>query len=361
MTLSVALRHRRGDFDLDVSFAAADGITALFGRSGAGKTTVIQAIAGLLTPTAGRIEAGGRVLFDGAAGVDVPAHRRGAAVVFQDGRLFPHMTVAGNLAFARRFARRPAAVAPLVALLGLGDLLRRRPAGLSGGETQRVAIARALATGPALLLLDEPLASLDEARRAEILPYLERLRAEARLPMVYVSHQVSEVARLADTVVVLREGRVAAAGPAATVFADALAAAQMGPRDAGVLLEGRIAAHHAVDGLSEVRLSAATLTLPMVQAGIGTTVRLRLRATDVILARPGVVASTQNVLPVTVTSVTDGVGPGALVGLACGKDRILARLTQRSVRELGLAPGTQCVALLKALAVAPEDVVVLGR
>ncbi len=361
--MKVAVRLvRRAGFPIDVAFEASGGITALFGRSGAGKSTVIAMIAGLERPEAGHVSVGDRVLFDSASGRNVSPHARRTPVVFQDGRLFPHLTVAGNLAFARRFGGgRPAALEPIVELLGIGPLMRRRPGRLSGGEKQRVAIARALATSPDMLLLDEPLAALDEARKAEILPYLERLRSETGLPMIYVSHAVSEVARLADRVVMLRDGRSVAAGPVAEVFADASAAAIMGPRDAGAILEGTVARHHPADGLTEVTLSSVSLMLPLVSAAPGTRVRLRLRATDIIVTTgPTDGMSTRNVMPARVTFVREGEGPGALVGLVCGEDRLIARLTQRSVRELGLTPGVACAAILKAIAVPPEDVTVLG-
>ncbi len=361
MKLSVRLR-REARFPIDVAFEADGGVTALFGRSGAGKSTVIAMIAGLERPEAGHVAVGERVLFDSDARVSLAPHARRTPVVFQDGRLFPHLTVAGNLAFARRFGGAvPGPLEPVVELLGIGGLMDRRPGRLSGGEKQRVAIARALASSPDLLLLDEPLAALDEARKAEILPYLDRLRSETGLAMIYVSHAVSEVARLADHVVMLQGGASVAAGPVAEVFADAATAAIVGPRDAGAILEGRIAAHMPDDALTEVALSSVRLTLPMVAAPPGTRVRLRLRATDIIVgigATAGL--STRNVMPSIVTFVREGEGPGALVGLRCGDDRLLARLTQRSVRELGLAPGVACNAILKSVAVPPEDVTVLG-
>jgi molybdate transport system ATP-binding protein len=198
MSLSVRLCHRFGGFDLDLAFDAPGGVTALFGRSGAGKTTVINAVAGLLRPDAGRIVAAGRVLLDTGAGVNLPAHRRRIGYVFQDARLFPHLTVRQNLLYGRWFGGRRdgPGLDRIVALLGIGGLLPRRPATLSGGEKARVAIGRAILSNPDLLALDEPLAALDEARRAEILPYLERLRDDLGLPMLYVSHALAEVARL---------------------------------------------------------------------------------------------------------------------------------------------------------------------
>ncbi len=210
--LEVRVAKRLGDTTIDVGFATAGRVTALFGPSGSGKTSVVNMIAGLIRPDRGRIAAGGAVLFDDAARVDVPVHRRRVGYVFQEGRLFPHLSVSGNLAYGRvmnRLARDAAEWDRVVGLLGLGALLRRTPGTLSGGERQRVAIGRALLSRPRLLLLDEPLASLDEARKAEILPYLERLRDETGVPMVYVSHVEAEIRRLADAVVRLAGGRVA--------------------------------------------------------------------------------------------------------------------------------------------------------
>jgi molybdate transport system ATP-binding protein len=198
--LEVSAQHRMGDFSLDVAFVA-QGVTALVGPSGAGKTSVINAVSGLLRPDAGRIVFAGQVLC--APGVWVPAHQRGFGVVFQEGRLFPHMTVRGNLTYGG-----VAGLDAVVDMLGIGGLLERRPAGLSGGERQRVALGRALVMRPRMLLLDEPLAGLDGARKAEILPYLERVRDEAGVPILYVSHAGDEVARLATCVVRMEAGRV---------------------------------------------------------------------------------------------------------------------------------------------------------
>jgi molybdate transport system ATP-binding protein len=215
--LSVAITKRLGDFALDAAFDSAGGVTALFGPSGSGKTSVINMIAGLMRPDEGRITLDGDVLFDAAASINVRPWKRRIGTVFQDGRLFPHLSVRHNLDYGRwmsGFAADPSAFAHAVELLDIGHLLDRRPGKLSGGERQRVAFGRALLMRPRLLLLDEPLASLDAARKAEILPYLERLRDDSRLPMIYVSHDASEVARIATDVVRLEDGRVVATGGA---------------------------------------------------------------------------------------------------------------------------------------------------
>ena len=221
MNLAVDIAHRLGRFDLRATFAAEGNLTALFGRSGAGKTTLVNLIAGLSRPERGRIAIGDVTLVDTAGGIFVPKHRRRVGYVFQEGRLFPHLTVRRNLLYGHWFtprAERYQRFDRVVELLGIAPLLERRPHSLSGGEKQRVAIGRALLASPRLLLMDEPLAALDEARKAEILPYIERLRDEAKVPIVYVSHSIAEVTRLANTVVVLSEGRVAAAGPAGEVM-----------------------------------------------------------------------------------------------------------------------------------------------
>ncbi len=213
--LSVDVEKRLGEFSLHARFETADGVTGVFGSSGSGKTTLVNMIAGLIAPDRGRIAVDQAVLFDSHAGINVPAHRRHIGYVFQEGRLFPHLTVAANLDYGRRMcglARDPADLKRIVDLLDIGHLLDRRPGKLSGGERQRVAIGRALLMRPRLLLLDEPLASLDTARKREILPYLEKLRDEARVPMVYVSHHPGELRRIATAVVLIESGRVTATG-----------------------------------------------------------------------------------------------------------------------------------------------------
>ncbi|SFD07512.1 molybdenum ABC transporter ATP-binding protein [Tropicimonas isoalkanivorans] len=357
MTFSVRLRHHLSDFTLDAAFEAPDGVTALLGHSGAGKTTVVQAVAGLLRPDEGRVAVGGWVMGDTAAGVWLPPHRRGVGYVFQEGRLFPHMTVRRNLAYGCRAQGRGVEEAEfdrIVHLLGIAGLLDRRPAGLSGGEKQRVAIGRALLSRPRLLLLDEPLAALDEARKQEILPFIEALRDEAGLPILYVSHAVAEVARLATTVVVLERGRVLRSGPTASVLSDLEIVPSFGPRSAGAVIEARVVAHLA-DGLSELRTSAGALLLPGIAAPPGRLLRIRILAHEVILsrARPEGL-SALNILPATVSGLRTVPGDCVMVQLASGDDTLLARITTRSARALALTPGTPCHAIVKSVAVAPQ-------
>jgi molybdate transport system ATP-binding protein len=213
--LTVNVEKQLAEFSLCAAFTTHRGATALFGPSGAGKTSLVNMLAGLIAPDRGRITLDDTVLFDSDTGIDVPAHRRRIGYVFQEGRLFPHLTVASNLDYGRRMSGLPhdsSEMTRIVGLLDIGHLLDRRPGKLSGGERQRVAVGRALLMRPRLLLLDEPLASLDAARKREILPYLETLRDEARMPMVYVSHNPGELRRIATSVVRIEAGRVTATG-----------------------------------------------------------------------------------------------------------------------------------------------------
>jgi molybdate transport system ATP-binding protein len=359
MTLSVSLSHAFPGFTLEAAFEAPEGLTVLFGRSGSGKTTVVNAVAGLLKPDRGRITVAGRPLCDTAQGLWLPPHRRRLGYVFQEGRLFPHLTVRQNLAYGARFAPRGAPGPDPVAvidLLGIGRLLARRPGALSGGEKARVAIGRALLSRPEVLLMDEPLAALDQARREEILPYLERLRDETRVPILYVSHSVAEVARLATTLVLLREGRVLRTGPATEVLADPAAAHAIGLAEAGAVVEARLLGQEP-DGLTVLATSAGRLYLPRIAAPEGAAIRIRIHASDVILSRRAPEGlSALNILPGTIEAVHLGEGPGAMVQLRSGSDLILARLTRRSVEALALAPGVTCHAILKTVAVARGDI-----
>ena len=365
MSLSVAIRHAFSGFSLDIAFEAPAGVTALFGRSGSGKTTVVNALAGLIAVDAGHARVDGDTLFDTGERVFLPPHRRRIGYVFQEARLFPHMSVRQNLGYGRWFARRHGAdvadMDSVVEMLGIGALLARRPGTLSGGERQRVAIGRALLSGPRLLLMDEPLASLDEARKTEILPYLERLSRETKVPILYVSHSVAEVARLATTVVAIDEGRVVRAGTPSEVLSDPQAVPTLGIRDAGAVIGASVTAHHA-DGLSELAISGGRLLLPRIAAGQGARVRVRIHAHDIMLSlTPQEGISALNQLPVEIVSLRRGDGPGVVVQLRCGTDRLLARITRRSADALGLAPGLACHAILKSVAVAQEDVWVEGK
>jgi molybdate transport system ATP-binding protein len=349
MTLEVDLTHEQGAFRAEMAFRAEGRLTCLFGRSGAGKTTLVNAIAGLVRPQAGRIVVDGVTLLDTARGVVLPPHRRRIGYVFQEGRLFPHLSVRQNLLFGRWFVRGSGGpdLDAVSGLLGIGPLLERRPSTLSGGEKQRVAIGRALLARPRLLLMDEPLAALDDARKAEILPYVERLRDEAAVPIVYVSHAVAEVARLADTVVMLEAGRVVATGPASEILAARLPPLE-GERDAGAVLEGRIVARDETYGLARVATSAGEVWLPTGRP-MGDAVRLLVPAREVMIAteRPAGI-SALNVLPARIEALAERAG-SVDVTLACGEARLLARVTRKSAADLGLSPGREVFALVKSM------------
>lgn len=361
--LDVAVRHAFAGFTLDASFSAPPGVTVLFGRSGSGKTTVVNAVAGLLMPDEGRVAAGDWVLLDTARNVRLKPHRRRLGYIFQEGRLFPHLTVKQNLAYGGWFAPKGAAredMGRVVELLGVGHLLGRRPGALSGGEKQRVAIGRALLSAPRLILADEPLAALDEARKAEIMPYFERLRDEVNIPILYVSHSASEVARLATTVIALDAGRVVAQGPAAEVLGDP-AVLPAGAREAGAVLTATVVVHHA-DGLTELDAGGLPLFLPHVAQAPGGVLRVRIAAHDVILSRSRPEGlSALNILPGVVRDVRPGEGPGAIVALDTAAGRVLARITRRSAAALELAPGVEAHAVIKTVSVAPSDIGGGGR
>lgn len=354
MTLDVALRHAFPGLALEIAFSApAPGVTALFGPSGAGKSTVIAVVAGLLRPDWARIVLPGAVLADTGAGVWTPPERRRVGLVFQDARLFPHMTVLNNLRYGQRRAPPgPILLDDVVGLLGIEALLARRPATLSGGERSRVAIGRALLAQPRLLLMDEPLASLDAARRAEILPYLGRLRTALQLPILYVTHALDEVVRLADTLVLMEAGRVCAAGPLDAVLARSDLPLAFRD-DAGAILAGHVAAHHSDRRLTEVAAAGRSILVPLIASAVGTPVRLRVPAREIVLATQAPEAvSLHNILPATVTAITeDEARHAALVGLALDGGALLARVTPDAVVRLGLRPGVPALALFKSVAV----------
>ena len=353
--LEVDIAARRGAFAVHAAFASDASIVALFGRSGAGKSTMVNAIAGILRPERGRIAVGGRVLFDSAAGIDVPPERRRVGYVFQDALLFPHLSVRANLAFgesltpaAERFVHHDR----VLELLGLRSLLERGTRDLSGGEKQRVAIGRALLTSPRILLMDEPLASLDAPRKAEILQYVELLRDELRLPIVYVSHAIEEVTRLADHLVLVSDGRTVAQGPATQVLARPELRPLTGRYEAGAVIDTRVARHDEVFGLTVLAFADGELLLPNVDALIGEPVRARIRARDVSIAieRPRGL-SVQNVLESTIVDLSEEFGAIVDVELRVGSTPLTARITRKAAIELGLAPGKRVYALVKAVSI----------
>lgn len=356
--IDVHLMHRFEGFDIDVSLHLPVGVTALFGHSGAGKTTVVNAIAGLLRPDQARIVVNGRVVADTDAKLWIPPNKRRVGYVFQDARLFDHMSVRRNLLYGAPVEGR---LPEIVDLLGIAPLLDRRPRDLSGGERQRVAIGRALLSEPDLLLMDEPLAALDAPRKAEILPYLIGLRDEARLPILYVSHAMSEVAQLANTLVLMEAGRVVAAGPVDEVLADPDLVPHLGIRNAGSVLTG-VLEGDPVDGLSRLRVPGGDLLLPELSYAQGRHVRVRIEAQDVILSltRPQGI-SALNVLEGRVGDIKSGSGPGAIVSIDLGASGLLARVTRRSVTAMSLQKGQPIFAIIKTVAVAPVDIGAVGN
>ncbi|MFY7959844.1 MAG: molybdenum ABC transporter ATP-binding protein [Elsteraceae bacterium] len=352
--IDVAVKRRIGGFTLDASFQSDARLTALFGRSGAGKTTVINMIAGLIRPDAGRVVIKGEVLVDVERGIYTPKHRRRVGYVFQDARLFPHLNVRQNLLYGRWFARGESGGMDLdqvVALLGLEPLLRRRPEGLSGGEKQRVAIGRALLARPRLLLMDEPFAALDETRKNEIFPYMERLRDETDTPIVYVSHALREVTRLAGAMALMDHGRVTAIGPPAALMA------RLGSIDDGSVLEGEVVALDAPFGLSLVRTQAGLLRVGGLALPIGAATPVHIPAGGVLISRErleGVSALNQLAARVAAIDPPSAEEPHQrLVRLDCGGATLLARLTTKSVVELGLAPGQPVFAIIKSVSLNP--------
>lgn len=347
--LEVDITGKAGTFRLSVRFTAEPGVTALFGRSGAGKSTVLKMIAGTARPEEGRITAGGRVFYESAGGIDLPPRARGIGFVFQEGRLFPHLSVRRNLTYARWAGRRAGrrSLDEVVALLGLEAHLERFPGTLSGGERQRVAIGRALLADPQILLMDEPLSSLDRERRAEILPYLEAVANETHIPVLYVSHDTDEVARLADRVVAIEEGRVRAIGTAAEILGHSSEAGQ----EVVSILEGKVIDVDADYGTATVRVGDEKIELSAGNLMQGSKVRLRVRAADIAIAtvqHEGL--SIRNQLWCEVKSV-ERRGNSADVMLAFGSENLFARITAKSADLLRLRAGTQVVALIKAVSV----------
>ena len=351
----VRLNLTRPSFTLDVDLdLPGDGITVLFGASGSGKTSLLCCVAGLEHTPGALVRIAGETWQDDDAGIYLPTWQRPLGYVFQEASLFAHLNVRKNLQFGLKRSQSPtntAALEPAIALLGIAALLDRSTDQLSGGERQRVAIARALATQPRLLLLDEPLASLDQARRQDILPWLERLRDELKIPMLYVTHSSDEVARLADTLVVLDAGKVKACGPVSEVLAATDATAVLGD-DTGALLDATVAERDARWHMARLAFNGGSLWLRDTGLALGRKVRVRVLARDVSVAtQEPQQTSIQNLLPCAVQSITADTHPSqALVRMACGDSVLLARITARAVDALKLVPGMAVWAQVKAAA-----------
>jgi molybdate transport system ATP-binding protein len=358
MRIEIDVEKRLGSFHLRAAFSCDASVTALFGRSGCGKSTVLNLVAGLLRPDRGRIAVGERVLFDTSAAVDVAPEKRRVGYVFQDGLLLPHLSVRQNLVFGRFFtppAERWADFDRIVGLLDLAPLLERWPQRLSGGEKQRVAIGRALLASPRLLLMDEPLASLDAGRRGEILYYIERLRDEVGVPILYVSHEIEEVVRLAGHMVLLSEGAIAASGAVRDLMARIELRPIIGRYEGGAVIETRVAAQDLESGLARLTFAGGELLIPDVDALVGETLRVRVRARDVAIAleRPRDI-SVLNCFRGRILEIGDEAGASVDVRLDIAGAPIIARITRHSASRLRLAAGQEVWALVKAVSLDPH-------
>ena len=354
LSLRMQLSYPRLALDVREELSLS-GVTALFGPSGSGKSTLLRLIAGLETPRAGRIALGAAVWFDSRRGVNAPAHLRSVGFMFQDSRLFDHLSVRGNLEFAdKRSARDAAGIAwqDVVAALDLEDLLERRSRSLSGGERQRVALARSLLSRPRLLLLDEPLSALDDKRKAEILPYLQRVPRHFGIPTIFVSHALDEIVQLAGSMLVLAEGRVQAYGPTAEIVERLDLQPVTGRLEAGVLAPARVSGHDPRLALTHVDLDGQLLKMPIVRRlAVGEKIRLRIPARDVAVAlsKPRGV-SIRNVLAATIERIAvDDDSAFAEVFMTLRSARIRARLTRDAVEELRLTAGMPVFALIKSV------------
>ena len=360
-SIHLQIQLNRSAFMLDVDLQLpVQGITAIFGASGSGKTTLLRAVAGLEKNQQGRIQIGAHIWQDTQKGIDLPTWQRPLGYVFQESSLLPHLTVSDNLNFGLKRALKTSgnaqpdaakALQASIELLGIGNLLQRMPDQLSGGERQRVAIARAIAMQPQLLLMDEPLASLDAARRQEIFPWLSKLRDELKMPMLYVTHSADEVARLADHLVVLDKGNVKAQGPVSTVLTQVVNPVVVG-EDAGALIAGRIGQVDTQWHLSRIDFEGGCVWMRDAGLPVGKAVRIRILARDVSLATSEPQnTSIQNQLRGTIQSITPDAHPSqVMVVLKCGAEEVMARVTKRAVDELGLQVGQPVWAQVKSVA-----------
>jgi molybdate transport system ATP-binding protein len=352
MTIEARFRINLDDFELDIDLSTpANGVTALFGPSGSGKTTLLRAIAGLDYHPGGFLRVGEAVWQDNDR--MIPTHDRQLGYVFQEPSLFPHLTVKRNLEYGNKRVpegERKVVLEQAIALLGIGDILERKPERLSGGERQRVAIARAIAVSPRLLLMDEPLASLDQERKEEILPYLESLRAELDIPVIYVSHSLDEVARIANHFVLLEGGSIKADGP----IGDMLARLDLSiakSRDAGALVEAVVSGHDEVYHLTHLDFDGGRFIVEKKDLPIGMAVRMRVAARDVsITLEPQTKTSILNIFRASIEGIIPDGESRVTVALSLGGTPILARLTRKSAETLNLKPGKQVYAQVKSVA-----------
>lgn len=354
MKIEVRFQLNRGDFTLDVDFAVpARGVTALFGPSGCGKTTLLRAIAGLEFSCNGFLQVGEAIWQAGSQ--FVAPHKRPLGYVFQEPSLFAHLTVRRNLEYGLkrlRGAKRRISLDRAVELLGIGHLLSRNVQQLSGGEQQRAAIARALAVSPEMLLLDEPMASLDQARKKELLPFLESLHRELDIPVVYVSHSPDEVARLADQMVLMEKGRVLATGAVQDMFTRLDLPLAHGPEAGSVIVEAAVAGHDEAFELTCLEFSGGCLAVPQIAAPVGSSLRLQVFASDISLTLERQTAtSILNIFPATVDDLTDEGHGQVTVRLMAGSVPVLSRITRKSAANLELSPGKSVYAQVKSVTV----------
>lgn len=357
--IRVHVTRQLGDFSLETRFDSdTTGITALFGRSGAGKTSIVNMLAGLLRPDSGRIEIDGTILFDSDKGIHIPPEKRRLGYVFQESRLFPHYSVRRNLEYGMRRitpSERRIAFDDVVEILGISALLERRPAALSGGERQRVALGRALLASPRLLLMDEPLASLDTQRKQEILPFIERLRDHFAVPIVYVSHAMDEIIRLADTLVLVDGGRVAAVGPVEDLTSRLDLRPLTGRYEAGSVIAATVAGHDETFKLTELSFTGGTFHIPRVDNPVGAAVRVRIRARDVSLAltRPEGV-SELNIFKGRIMEIDQSAANGHSTQIDIRVDigvPLWVRITRRALHDLGLQENSEVYTLVKSTSI----------
>ncbi len=344
-----------GDFKLDVDLhLPGSGITVLFGHSGSGKTTLLRCIAGLQQAPRGFLEINGHIWQDSERGLFLPTYKRPLGYVFQEANLFPHLTVRANLHYGlKRIKQNHGAVKleQAVELLGIGHLMARMPGHLSGGERQRVAIARALALNPEILLMDEPLASLDFKRKQEILPFLSRLHQQLDIPVLYVTHSQQEVAQLADTLVIMAEGQVLASGPLSETQSR-LDVPLAQDREAATVWQATVAEHETDYHLSRVAFAGGSLSIPAVDAPVGTPLRIQIYARDVsIVLETPTATSILNVLPATITGIADGREGQAVVQVRVGTQALLAHITRKSALLLGLQIGMAVYVQIKGTSI----------
>lgn len=359
ITLSFTINHAPFVLSLDETIPSS-GITAVFGRSGAGKTSLINAISGLVTPESGTISVGDKVLFDSATGINLPPEHRRIGYVFQEARLFPHMTVERNLKYGQRH-EDCAKFVEVITLLGIEDLLKRHPADLSGGEKQRVAIGRALLSEPELLIMDEPTASLDGPRSQELIQYLLRLAEKLNIPVLYVSHSLDDILQIADNMLILNDGKVVANGPLQDVWGSAPMRPWLSTKEQSVLVTARCVGKHPDYAMAKLDLDGEVLWVPDMDNAVGATLRLRVFANDIsiVKSRPSD-TSIRNVLPAVVDEVCSLPREGAESGycqvvLRVGNQRLLVNITQWAADELCLSKGDAVYAQLKGVSITKGD------